>query len=120
MPRRRGGSKPSAGHAIELHQHILLAVQDLEVRMGLVHRWVPDSEEWREAAIMVQRRRYQRALDELQGLIVARLFELTKMNMSGTGYKLRKHIAKALQAPSRAVKTALSNYNTAAAALDPP
>ncbi|KAJ7067709.1 hypothetical protein B0H15DRAFT_794140 [Mycena belliarum] len=107
-------------HAIELHQHILLAVQDLEVRMGLAHRWVPDSEEWREAAIMVQRRRYQRALDELQGLIVARLFELTKMNMSGTGYKLRKHIAKALQARSRAVKTALSNYNTAAAALDPP
>lgn len=35
------------------------------------------------------------------------------------GYKLRKHIAKALQARSRAVRTALQNYNVAAAALRP-
>jgi hypothetical protein len=36
------------------------------------------------------------------------------------GYKLRKHIAKALQARSRAVRTALANYNTAGARLSPP
>lgn len=36
------------------------------------------------------------------------------------GYKLRKHIAKALQARSQAIKTALANYNAAAAALSPP
>lgn len=72
-------------HAIELYEKILLSVQDLEVRMGIHPRWLPESEEWQEAAIMVGRRRYQRALDELQGLIIARMFELTKMNMSGTG-----------------------------------
>ncbi|KAJ7866376.1 hypothetical protein B0H14DRAFT_3442365 [Mycena olivaceomarginata] len=48
------------------------------------------------------------------------MFELAKMNMSGTGYKLRKHIAKALQVRSKAVKTALQKYNNAAAAMDPP
>jgi hypothetical protein len=36
------------------------------------------------------------------------------------GYKLRKHIAKALQARSRAVRTALTNYNAAAARMSPP
>ncbi|KAJ7109052.1 hypothetical protein C8R43DRAFT_905012 [Mycena crocata] len=107
-------------HAIELHSKVLLAVQDLELRLGISPRWVRDSEEWLATEIMVQRRRYQRALDHLQGLIIARMFELTKMNMSGTGYKLRKHIAKALQARSRGVKTALANYNAAAAGLDPP
>jgi hypothetical protein len=30
-------------------------------------------------------RSYNQALDNLEALIVARLFELTKMNMSGTG-----------------------------------
>jgi hypothetical protein len=35
-------------------------------------------------------------------------------------YKLRKHIAKALQVRSKAVKTALQKYNDAATAMDPP
>lgn len=37
-----------------------------------------------------------------------------------TGYKLRKHIAKALQTRSRTIRAALDRYNAAAAALDPP
>ncbi|KAJ6599943.1 hypothetical protein DFH09DRAFT_901956 [Mycena vulgaris] len=107
-------------HAMEMYERILLSVQDLEARMSIEPRWLPGSEEWKAAAILVARRRYQRALDQLQGLIIARMFELTKMNMSGTGYKLRKHIAKALQARSSAVKTALKNYNLAGARLRPP
>ncbi|KAJ7200125.1 hypothetical protein GGX14DRAFT_372415 [Mycena pura] len=107
-------------HAIDQHANAQLLVNDLEVRMSIGVRWTPDCAEWKEAATMVKRRRYQRALDHLQGLIIARMFELTKMNMSGTGYKLRKHIAKALQARSCAVRTALTNYNAAAARLSPP
>ncbi|KAG1861098.1 hypothetical protein DFJ58DRAFT_725792 [Suillus subalutaceus] len=42
------------------------------------------------------------------------------MNRSGTGYKLRKHIAKVLQTRSAAIHTALNQYNTAALALTPP
>ncbi|KAJ7795923.1 hypothetical protein B0H14DRAFT_3093466 [Mycena olivaceomarginata] len=107
-------------HASEVFYKRLDAVQDLEQRLGITTRWVAESEEWKHAAKLVSSRVYQRALDQLQGLIVARLFELSKMNMSGTGYKLRKHIAKALQVRSKAVKTALQKYNAAAATMDPP
>ncbi|KAJ7020575.1 hypothetical protein C8F04DRAFT_1317247 [Mycena alexandri] len=95
-------------HALELH---------LEIRLDTA-RWVPGSERYKVARVMVVKRRYQRALDKLQALVISRMFELTKMNMSGTGYKLRKHIAKALQARSRAVKTALKNYNDVAPMMD--
>ena len=37
-----------------------------------------------------------------------------------TGYKLRKHIAKALKAHSQAIRNALDRYNTAATHLSPP
>ncbi|KAF8143379.1 hypothetical protein K438DRAFT_1993896 [Mycena galopus ATCC 62051] len=107
-------------HAEEVAQKGLAAVQDLEVRLGITTRWVPGSKEWEKAAKMVSSRRYQRALDQLQGLVVARMFELTKVIMSGTGYKLRKHIVKALQVRSKAVKSAPERYNVAAAAIAPP
>ncbi|KAJ7326242.1 hypothetical protein DFH08DRAFT_916828 [Mycena albidolilacea] len=95
-------------HAGEVVAKNLAAVQDLELRLGIEMRWVAGGKEWAKAALM------------LQGLVVARMFELAKMNMSGTGYKLCKHIAKALQVRSKAVKTALQKYNDAAAAMDPP
>jgi hypothetical protein len=37
-----------------------------------------------------------------------------------SGYKVRKHIAKALQVRSKAIRSALQRYNSAALALDPP
>ncbi|KAJ7191800.1 hypothetical protein GGX14DRAFT_339834, partial [Mycena pura] len=107
-------------HAFELEAKSLEAVMYLESRLGVVNRWKPGEPEWLEAQALVGKRRYQRALDTLEGLIVGRLFELWRMNLSDTGYKLRKHIAKALQARSKAIRTALDAYNIAAAALDPP
>ncbi|KAJ7093863.1 hypothetical protein B0H15DRAFT_776350 [Mycena belliarum] len=106
--------------ALELRDNLLVAVHDLETRLEISQRWEAGSEEWSAAAILVANRRFQRALDNLHGLVIARLFELTKCNMSGTGYKMRKHIAKALQARSRAIKTAIQTYNAAARALDVP
>jgi hypothetical protein len=41
-------------------------------------------EAWDSAAVSVKKRRYQQALDQLQALIISGMFELTKMNMSGT------------------------------------
>ncbi|KAJ7871910.1 hypothetical protein B0H13DRAFT_2236318 [Mycena leptocephala] len=100
-------------HALELQAKALFAVQDLEVRLAVAERWAPGDGKWEEVAAMVTRS------DDLQGLIIARMFELAKCNMSGTGYKLRKHIAKALQARSKAVKNAIERYNEQAAAMDP-
>ena len=75
-------------HAQEVEAKDLLVVQNLELRLGIVCRWGPGDNEWKLAATMVGKRRYQRCLDALEGLIVARMFELTKMNMSQTGASL--------------------------------
>ncbi|KAJ7080779.1 hypothetical protein B0H15DRAFT_924340 [Mycena belliarum] len=106
-------------HAMELVAKALESVHELERRLE-TERWERDGEKWKAAAEMVGRRRYQRAIDNLEGLIVARMFELYKVNMAGTGYKLRKHIAKALQVRSKAVKAAIDRYNAAAEAMLPP
>ncbi|KAJ7713402.1 hypothetical protein DFH07DRAFT_688765, partial [Mycena maculata] len=107
-------------HALELQARALTAVQELEVRLVVDTRWTPDGEKWATASKMVAKRQYQRVLDHLQGLIIARMFELAKCNMSGTGYKLRKHIAKLLQVRSKAVKAAIARYNEVAEAMTPP
>ncbi|KAJ7318586.1 hypothetical protein DFH08DRAFT_819863 [Mycena albidolilacea] len=80
---------------------------------------VTKAELWVETVTAIKQRKYQLTLDVLELLIVERIFELTKMNQSETGYKMRKHIAKALQARSKAVKNAIDRYNDAAALLEP-
>jgi hypothetical protein len=57
----------------------------MEKRLNISERWLPGSEEWKAAMVKVSMRQYQRCLDTLEGLVVARMFELTKMNMSQTG-----------------------------------
>ncbi|RXW12877.1 hypothetical protein EST38_g12976 [Candolleomyces aberdarensis] len=107
-------------HAAENERKALDAVQELEVQLEIAERWRPGDSEWEEARDLVNRRRYQRCLDELESLVVSSMFELSKMNMAQTGYKLRKHIANALKVRSTAIRNALLRYNTAAAAMDPP
>jgi hypothetical protein len=72
-------------HALESRKHDLTAVQVLEDKLNIAQRWTSDSSEWQQAAEMVSMRHYQRSIDTLEGLVVARMFELTKMNMSQTG-----------------------------------
>ncbi|KAJ7794046.1 hypothetical protein B0H14DRAFT_2309413, partial [Mycena olivaceomarginata] len=96
------------------------AVQEMEKKMDILVRWTVDDEEYENAEALVASRHYRLALNKLEELVIKRLFELTKMNMSGTGYKLRKHIAKALQTRSKTIRTALGRYNAAATSLDPP
>jgi hypothetical protein len=79
------GVETARRHAREKHEKDLLTVQQMELKMGIATRWVPDSLEWKAAAEKVSKRQYQRCLDSLEGLIVARMFELTKVNMSQTG-----------------------------------
>lgn len=72
-------------HAPEKRDKLLEQIQALEARYKLVKRWAKDSAEWKEAAGLTSMHLYQKALDRLEGLVVAHLFELTKMNMSRTG-----------------------------------
>ncbi|KAJ7934752.1 hypothetical protein B0H13DRAFT_2305526 [Mycena leptocephala] len=107
-------------HAKEKVEKDLESVQTLEALLDVAERWTVESPKWVLTVVEIKKRKYQLALDALELLIVERIFELTKMNQSQTGYKMRKHIAKALQARSKAVKNAIDNYNTAAGLLDPP
>lgn len=120
--------------AIENRDKLLEQVQDLEERLD-TERWTPGDEKWKQAEQLVIMFDYQRSLDKLESLIVARMFELGRMNMSRTGasqeflmmiimlipnvtgYKLRRHIGHALKARSQAIRTALDQYNAAAAKL---
>lgn len=72
-------------HALEKSLKYLQTVHMLEKKMGVRERWNPGGLEWKAAAKRVVMRRYQRCIDVLEGLVVARMFELTKMNMSQTG-----------------------------------
>ncbi|KAJ3720205.1 hypothetical protein DFJ43DRAFT_1134089 [Lentinula guzmanii] len=106
----------------ELEAKLLVDVQSLEERLGLRadQRWCKGSEHWKKSEELVAMSKYQSSLDKLEGLIVARIFELSRMNVSGTGYKMRQHIGHAMQKRSTAIRSALENYNEAAAKLTPP
>ncbi|KAF9030501.1 hypothetical protein BJ165DRAFT_1417723 [Panaeolus papilionaceus] len=104
-------------HAQETHKRALEAIHILEHQLKVEKWWLPGDQDWKEAEGLVAKRQYQCAVDRLESLVVARLFELTKMNMSKTGYKMRQHIVKALKTRSQAIQTALRDFNTAAEAL---
>ncbi|KAG2362677.1 hypothetical protein BDR07DRAFT_1451032 [Suillus spraguei] len=113
-------SENTRRHALEDYERNLKLVQALEHNLGINNRWVPEDGEWQKVGRLVANRKYQRALDRLEGLVVARIFELAKMNRAGTGYKLRKHIARALQTRSAAIRSALNTYNNLASTVYPP
>lgn len=75
-------------HALENQARDLKIVQELEDKMNITTRWDSACREWQETGRLVANRKYQRALDQLEGLVVARMFELTKMNRSETGKHL--------------------------------
>ncbi|KAG1733292.1 hypothetical protein EDB19DRAFT_1831013 [Suillus lakei] len=107
-------------HAVEDYERNLKLVQLLECKLEVTTRWVLEDVDWQNVGKLIVNRRYQRALDHLEGLVVACIFELMKMNRAGTGYKLWKYIAKALQTCSVAIRSALNSYNAIASATSTP
>ncbi|KAJ7812236.1 hypothetical protein B0H14DRAFT_2275580, partial [Mycena olivaceomarginata] len=83
-------------------------VEELEETLDIVERWTTESPKWAITVDGIKKQKYALVLDLLELLIVEHIFELTKMNQSQTGYKMRKHIAKALQARSKPVKNPLT------------
>lgn len=139
-PDKRDGS-----NAIQKKHHdeqenelkLIADIQALEARLEITERWEAGSEDWNRARKLVNECTYRKALTRLEFLLVARMFEMAHLNVSGTGkwamlsiynlyltcvigYKMRKHIAQSLKTRSKAIQTAVSAYNEAAAALNPP
>ncbi|KAG0692355.1 hypothetical protein DFH29DRAFT_764479, partial [Suillus ampliporus] len=93
-------------------------VEDFEACIGVEERWSLTHTERIKAQSLIANAQYHKAVDDVEHLVVMRLLELTKLQMSG--YKLRMQIAKALKTRATAIRNALSQYNKHAAALDPP
>ncbi|KAJ6521710.1 hypothetical protein B0H19DRAFT_973878 [Mycena capillaripes] len=101
-----------------------LAVEEdlcrFEEAHGIEVRWTRDSTEYKEGFVVTTERKYRMALMEVERLVVQRLFELTKLGMSGLAYNMRDKISKALKTRSEAIRRAIIVYNDAAALLTPP
>ncbi len=63
-------------------------VCEFENSYGIEERWTPETQSYKDAQVLLSERRYRRALDELERLVVQRLFEMTKLGMSGVGRPL--------------------------------
>ncbi|KDQ59627.1 hypothetical protein JAAARDRAFT_126899 [Jaapia argillacea MUCL 33604] len=66
-------------------ENTLATVTQLENQLSIEGQWAVDSVEYKEVKEKLREREYQKALDELERLVVQRLFELSKLNVSGTG-----------------------------------
>lgn len=96
-------------------------------------------QEYQDGLVVVRERKYRRAVDDLERLVVQRLFEMKKLGMNGVGtlikhiyiyiyqtclhcpgYKLREKITKSLKTRADAIQSALKRYNEAAASMVPP
>ncbi|KAF8513890.1 hypothetical protein JB92DRAFT_2551894, partial [Gautieria morchelliformis] len=95
-------------------------VQDLECWLGLDEWWTCQHREYQEAVAYINNQEFMHAIEQLEGPVVARLFELAKANLMGTCYKLQKHISKAIMRQSAAVHAALDKYNLLAPKQGPP
>ncbi|KAG1887333.1 hypothetical protein F4604DRAFT_1877759 [Suillus subluteus] len=95
-------------------------VDDFEIRMGIEERWMTTHPERVRAQSRIANVQYHKALDDVERLVVMQLLELTKLQMSSLGYKLRTQIAKALKTRATAIRNALNRYNKYAAQLESP
>jgi len=74
-----------ADSAYQKLQHAEVLVAHLQVVLGIQDCWEiggPEYNRWKEEANLMK---YRAAIDELEHLVVMRLFELSKLGMLGTG-----------------------------------
>jgi hypothetical protein len=53
--------------------------------MGLDEQWSENDSEYQRTLKFIQNRTFIKAVDQLERLVVQRLFELSKANLAGTG-----------------------------------
>jgi hypothetical protein len=65
----------------------------LEQQLAITDRWTADSADYIHVTDFIKHRKYLRAVDNLERLVIQRIFELTKMNHSGTGTRVPYYIS---------------------------
>src|SRR5262245_37307352 len=63
-------------HQVERYDKVLADVIQMEVKLGITNRWQPSSPKYMETMKYMANRKYHQALDNLQRLVIQRLFEL--------------------------------------------
>lgn len=58
--------------------------EDLEHQLGITERWTSEHPEFQHVLTYLNHHHYIRAVNQLEGLVVVRLFELAKANLMGT------------------------------------
>ncbi|KAG1862692.1 hypothetical protein F4604DRAFT_1882297 [Suillus subluteus] len=100
-------------------QHAEMLVVHDEIQLAVEARWEIGGDEYNQFKMEARLGKYRTVLNDLERLVVMRLFEPSKLSLSGTGYKLRQQITKALQWHSEAIQNAINCYNIQAVALNP-
>jgi hypothetical protein len=72
----------NAYQKVELHMN---AVQDIERRLNIEERWTATHPEYQKTLEYMKNHKFIRVVEKLEGLVVQRLFELSKANLAGTG-----------------------------------
>lgn len=62
------------------------AVGELEEKLGLAETWTEAHPDYISTMQYMRSHKFRRVIDNLQRLVVQRLFELSKANMAGTGF----------------------------------
>ena len=68
-----------------------MSVADLEKKLSITLRWEQDDLAYQEAVKKCNKCKYQLAVNHLESLVVAWLFELVKMNHGRTGMLTNLH-----------------------------
>ncbi|KAG1719238.1 hypothetical protein EDB19DRAFT_1898796 [Suillus lakei] len=107
-PKDAGNVRRRHTHAATKRDQKVDVVVDYERQMALDTRWGPDHPEHVKAQSRITNHLYHKAVDDVERLVVMRLLELTKLQMSGLGYKLRTQISTALKSRATAIRNALT------------
>ena len=69
---------------------------DIERQLKIEERWSADDPRYMDALKFINNRTFIGAVERLEGLVVQRLFELTKANLAATGAYIFKNIQQIL------------------------
>ncbi|KAG8221797.1 hypothetical protein J3R82DRAFT_2125, partial [Butyriboletus roseoflavus] len=89
----------------------LNVVEHFEWQHNIHTCWTLDDPEYVAIQDYTKHCSFIHVIKELKGLVVQHLFELSKANLAGIGYKMCKHMSKALTCCSTAIHRALECYN---------
>ncbi|KAG2075504.1 hypothetical protein BDR04DRAFT_1115032 [Suillus decipiens] len=112
------GLSQDALHATK-QGHAVRCATEWRLQVQIITRWSLQSHEYIDSLEYSQKCQFIRAVEDLEGLIVQCMFELSKANLASTGYKLRKQISKAIVKHSGTIQSALNKYNKLTVSQNP-